>query len=187
MGRIKRWLHRLKMRLGLVQRGRTEGKSSTQFQGVLNLSTKMTARHLRMNPETGEYEEIDRRVVLDQVVTTAGVNFLVDAFQNVTEIENFKYHDSGTGTTPAVIGDTALETPCGIARATGSQTEGASANIYKTVGTQTYDGTYAVTEHGLFSAASAGTLWDRHVFSAINVVNTDQIEFTYELTCTAGG
>jgi hypothetical protein len=28
---------------------------------------------------------------------------------------------------------------------------------------------------------------DRHTFAAINVVNGDSIEFTYELTCTSGG
>jgi len=43
-----------------------------------------------------------------------------------------------------------------------------------------------VTEHGLFNASSAGTLMDRTVFSAINVVNGDSIQFTYELTATAG-
>jgi hypothetical protein len=45
-----------------------------------------------------------------------------------------------------------------------------------------------VTEHGLFSASSAGTLWDRTTFSAINLVGAsgDALQSTYTLTITAG-
>jgi hypothetical protein len=130
--------------------------------------------------------KIDLGVIARRMVTTAGVNYLVDAFQNSVEIENFKYHGSGTGTTAEAVGDTALETPV-ESRSTGTQTEGASANIYRTVATIAYTATRAITEHGIFSANTSGTLWDRSVFSAINVINGDSIEFTYELTCTAGG
>ena len=137
----------------------------------------------------------DYGVVSHKVVTTAGVNFLVDAFQNTTEVENFKFHGIGTGTNAEAIGDTALQTELtteytGNVRATGSQTEGASANIYRTVGTNTLDsGTPAITEHGLFSASSAGTLWDRSIFSAINLVgaNGDGLQTTYDGTFAAGG
>ena len=59
--------------------------------------------------------------------------------------------------------------------------------IYKSVGTITYTTTKAITEHGLFNIVTAGILMDRHTFTAINVVNTDQIEFTYELTVNDGG
>ncbi len=137
----------------------------------------------------------DWGVVCRRVVTTAGVGFIVDAFQNTVEIENLKYHALGTGTNAEATGDTALQTELtteyvGNTRATGTTTEGASANIYRTVGTVTLDsGTPAVTEHGVFSAASAGVLLDRSVFSAINLVgaNGDAIQATYELTCSAGG
>jgi hypothetical protein len=46
-----------------------------------------------------------------------------------------------------------------------------------------------VTEHGLFSASSAGTLWDRSKFSAINLVgaNGDGLQTTYDMTASAGG
>lgn len=125
-------------------------------------------------------------LISTKVVTTAGVNYIVDAFQNTTELENMKYHDSGTGVGAEAVGDTALGTPYGGARASGTTAEGASANIYQTVGTNSYTSTLAITEHGVFSASSTGTLLDRSVFSAINVVNGDAIEFTYELTVPAG-
>lgn len=125
-------------------------------------------------------------VVSRQLVTTAGVNFLTDAFQNTVEIEAMNQHDSGTGVGAEAVGDTALGTPTGEARDAGTQSEPA-ANQYRTVATHTYAGGFAITEHGLFSAATSGTLWDRSVFSAINVVATDSIEFTYTNTSTAGG
>lgn len=183
MWRIRRllgsWWLRFKLRRGWAQRGRTGGVFKAE--GVATFHSKLTARHIR------DGKVIDERVVDDRVVTTAGVNFLVDAFQNLVEIEAFKYHDSGTGTNAEAVGNTALQTPCGEARDTGTQEEGASANIYKTVATHTYAGAFTITEHGLFSAATVGTLWDRSVFAAINVAASDKIEFSYELSCVAGG
>jgi len=125
-------------------------------------------------------------LISTKVVTTAGVEFIVDAFQNLVEVENMKYHDSGTGTVAEAIGDIALGTAYGGARATGTTVEGASANIFRTVGTNAYTSTLAITEHGVFSASTAGVILDRSVFTAINVVSGDSIEFTYELTIPAG-
>jgi len=147
----------------------------------VTFKSKLYAKVIRAN---GKIEEIG--LIAERMVTTAGVNALVDAFQALFTLSDFKYHGSGTGAVAEAITDTALGLEAGT-RATGSQIEGASANIYKTVGTITYTGTYAITEHGIFSAATTGTLWDRSVFSAINVVNGDSIQFTYELTCNAGG
>lgn len=131
-----------------------------------------------------------------RVVTTAGVNYIVDAFQNTVELENMKYHGFGTGTAAEAVGDTALGTELTTqynpdnTRPTGTTTEGASANIYRTVATLTPDsgGTIAVTEHGIFSATSAGTLLDRSKFTAINLDSTagDSLQITYDLTFPSG-
>jgi hypothetical protein len=113
---------------------------------------------------------------------------MVDELQAETSVwGDFKFHDSGVGTTAEDAGDTDIETTDGESRSTGTQAEGASANIYQSVGTIAYTTTKAITEHGLFSIAAGGTLMDRTVFSAINVVNGDSIQFTYELTVSAGG
>jgi len=133
-----------------------------------------------------------------RVVTTAGVGFIVDAFQNIVEVEIMKYHAIGTGTNAEAVGDTALQTELTTqynpdnTRATGSLTEGASANIFRTVGTNTLDsGTPAVTEHMILSQAATGggTGLDRSVFSAINLVgaNGDGLQSTYDCTFSAGG
>jgi hypothetical protein len=129
------------------------------------------------------------------VVTTAGVNYIVDAFQNTVELENLKYHALGTGTTAEAAGDTALVTELTTeynpnnTRATGSTIEGASANIYRTVGVNTLDGAAAITEHGVMSQAAVGggTLLDRSVFSVINLANGDSLSSTYDLSFSSGG
>lgn len=130
---------------------------------------------------------VDLGVLGYRVVTTAFVNFVVDQLQTETSVfGDFKYHDSGVGTTAEAVGDTTMETTDGESRATGTQTESA-ANQYRSVGTISYTTTKAITEHGLFNDPTAGTLMDRTVFSAINVVSGDSIQFTYTLTVSAGG
>lgn len=120
-----------------------------------------------------------------RVVTTAGVNAIVDAFQGSFTLSDFKYHGMGTGNTAEAAADTALVTPVET-RSTGTQTEGGAENIYRTVAAITATTNRAIVEHGVFSAASAGTLLDRSMFSVINLANGDSIAFTYELTLPAG-
>jgi hypothetical protein len=134
-------------------------------------------------------------IVSKKVVTDTGVGYIVDAFQNSVELENMKYHGLGTGSTAEGQTQTALVTELtteytGNVRATGTTTEGATANIYRTVGTNTLDsGTPALREHGVFSANAVGVMLDRSLFAAINLDGTagDGLQSTYELTFSAGG
>ncbi len=137
----------------------------------------------------------DHGLVSVRVVTDAGVGFIVDAFQNLVELENMKFHGLGTGSTAEAASETALVTELtteynpNSTRATGTTAE-AAANIYQSVATNTLDsGTPALREHGLFSAASAGVLMDRSLFAAINLVgaNGDALQTDYRLTFTSGG
>lgn len=177
-----KWKHRnnLQWRMdnGYAVRGRTENDSMGGAN--LKVSTNMTARHLRNG------EEIGRRNVKDKKVTTAFVNFIVAQLQTESSIfGDFKYHDSGTGVVAENSSDVGLGTPTGLARVVGSQEEGSQTYEYKSIGTITYDAGYAITEHGLFNAASGVTLMDRTVFSAINVALNDQIEFTFTIQFSA--
>jgi len=116
-----------------------------------------------------------RREVRDKVVTTAFVDFIVDQLQTETSVfGDFKYHDSGIGTGAEAAGDTALGTPWGGSRDTGTQTE-TDHDTYKSVATTTYNATKAITEHGLFNTSDTVTLMDRTKFDATNVVDTNQI------------
>lgn len=150
---------------------------------------------LWLTHHSAEHGDLDLGLASLRVVTTAGANYIVDAFQNTTEVENFKYHGLGTGTNAEASADTALQTELTTeyatdsTRVTGSQGEGASANIYRTSATITPDsgGTLAITEHGVFSASSAGTLLDRSKFAAVNLVTpSDSLTPQYDLTIVAG-
>jgi hypothetical protein len=130
-----------------------------------------------------------------RVVTTTGVNFIVDAFQNLTEIENFKFHGVGTGTTAEASSQTALVTELttqystSSTRPTGSQGEqSGNANVYETAATITVSASVALTEHGIFSQAATGggVMLDRTLFSAVNLASGESLQATYDFSCVAG-
>jgi hypothetical protein len=164
--------------------------------GIFNIPTHYGVLYARkINKLTGEV--IDLGVVSMRVVTDTGVAFIVDAFQNTTEVENLKFHGYGTGAGAEAAGNTALTTELTTqyatdnTRPTGTTTEGATANIYRTVATLDPDADVGITEHGVFSQAATGggTLLDRSLFTVINLSGAggDTLQTTYELTFTSGG
>jgi hypothetical protein len=143
----------------------------------------------------GDGERIPYGLASVAVVTDAGVNFIRDDFNaGAQDISNMKYHGFGTGSTAEAVGQTALVTELTTqyvvdnTRPTGTQTTNGTG-IYRTVGTLDPDADVAITEHGIFSATSAGTMLDRSVFSAINLVGAtgDTLQATYDFTMTSGG
>jgi hypothetical protein len=140
---------------------------------------------------------IDYGIVSYRFVTTAGVQYLIDNLQNLSEPEVFKYHAIGTGVAAESIADTALGAEwagadyTGGVRATGTQGEGAAANVYRTVATNTKAsaGVTAITEHMVMSQAATGggTGIDRSVFAAMNLGQNDGLQTTYDFTINAGG
>ena len=169
--------------------------------GFIHIGTELNVKHF-VPDENGKYlrplegggegrfTEVrkDRRKVINKVVTDAFVDFVVDQLQTETSaFGDFKYHEMGLGTQAENANETALQTTTGISRAVGTQAEGATAEIYKSVATITADATEDITEHGLFNASSGVTMMDRTKFAAIGVVSGNQIEFTFQITFTAGG
>jgi len=169
------------------------------WRALLSAGMRMNSSFgvLRLRVLRGDGRVENLGVASMRVVTTAGVGAIIDAFQNLVELENFKYHGLGTGTNAEASSDTALQTELtteynpNSTRATGTQTEN-GANVYRTVATNTLDsGTPAVTEHGVLSQAATGggTLLDRSKFAAVNLDGTqgDGLETTYDFTQNAGG
>jgi hypothetical protein len=138
---------------------------------------------------------LDFGLVSTRVVTTAGAAYLIDALQGIVEPENLKYHGIGTDNTAESAGQTGLIAECTTAlnpdstRATGSLTEGASSNIFRSVGTNTVDAAVTIVEHGLFSQAATGggTMFDRSIFAGIGMSIGDSLETTYDWTLNTGG
>lgn len=130
---------------------------------------------------------LDLGLLGKRVVTDAGVAYLVDDWDGgANDFSSMNFHDSGTGAVAENVTDTALGAAAGPARVSGTKSQPA-ANQAQTVATVAYTATLAITEHGIFSASTAGSLWDRTVFAAVNVVSGDSIQFTYTLTINAGG
>lgn len=119
---------------------------------------------------------------------------------------NSAYTSGGTGQLLNGAGDTALTTTAvgsGLsARVAGTQSN-PSSNQYQSVATLSFTSSLTISEWGLFSAGTSGTMWDRRWFntagapattasaaltaSTIGVNNGDSIAFTYVLTCVQGG
>jgi hypothetical protein len=149
--------------------------------GIATITGKLEAILIRADGSIVNYGVLGYRQV-----TTVFVNFVVDQLiAEDSEFGDFKFHDSGEGVTGENITDNDIETTDGESRVAGTQVED-DADDYQSVGTITYSGSKTITEHGLFNLVTAGILMDRTVFGAIEVVNTDSIQFTYTINIPAG-
>lgn len=165
----------------LPNRARGIRQEYRHFAGVGTLA-QLSAVHIAADGTRTDLGVISRRLV-----TTAGVNWLATCFTNTVEAETLNFHDCGTGNTAESVGQTTLVTPFGGSRVAGTQSTPGSTNIYRSVATIAFSAGFAIVEHGLFTASTSGTLFDRSLFSAINVINGDSIQFTHETTFPSGG
>lgn len=153
---------------------------------LLRPVAELGLKHMRIDPQTGTYFVVEEKTAYG-VVTDAFVNYIVVNLQTEeSTFGDFKFHASGTGTAAEAAGDTAMDGEV-ESRDTGSQAEGSSSNIYKTIATHTYAGSFTIVEHGVFSIGSGGTLMDRTLFGGIVVGSADKIEFTYNISFPSGG
>lgn len=130
-------------------------------------------------------------ILLATVFTNAGAAIVTNRMiQAGTAPKNIGW---GIGTGAAAVGDTALGTESapttsgGRTVGTESRTTVTNTNDnYQVTGTVTAAGTLAITEAGLFDAVTAGNLLIRSVFSAVNVLVSDSIAFTFGLKFVPG-
>jgi hypothetical protein len=175
-----KWIYKIR---NILHRLREAIHGTENHNGWIRCKSVLTAIHHRDGKPYRDLGVISRRVV-----TNAGVAFMAAEFASAADIiSKFKYHASGTGAVAENVTDTALGAEVGAARISGTNSN-PTAPQYRTIGLCPYIAGFAITEHGIFSQlAAGGTLWDRSVFAAINVLNGDSIEFTYTLTIVAGG
>ena len=157
----------------------------------LHLSTygELYVRHFHASesdPFTGEMGWLENVGLVSRAKVTVELrDFEVDQLQAETsEYGDFKFHRPGTSGAAEDNTHTGLTADAGL-EATGSQIEGATADIYKSVATVTADATETWQEHSIASqtGAGGGTLMDRSLISpTVSVVNLDTVEFTYEIT-----
>ena len=116
----------------------------------------------------------------ENVITTDGKNFLTGWLAAASQATPWMgYVALGTGTTPASSSDSVMEVE--TARVAGAVSS--SANVWQnqaTFGPGVATG--AITEAGLLSDASGGTLMAHRTFSPLNKAATDFLEVTWQVT-----
>ena len=118
---------------------------------------------------------------IDNLVVTVGKNYLATWLAAASQAGEFmSYIGVGTGTNSPTAGDTDLQTPLST-RVQG--TLSSSSNVWQNVASFGAGvDTGAITEAGLFSVSSSGTLFARQTFSVINKGANDTLQITWQVT-----
>lgn len=122
----------------------------------------------------------DSREIKNLVVTT-GKNYIASRMKDATATA-MTHMELGTGTTAAAVGDTALQAAIAASRVTLTSTTVTTNAIAYVASFPAGTGTGAVTEAGVFNAASAGTMLCRTVFSVVNKGANDAMSITWTIT-----
>ena len=113
------------------------------------------------------------------LVVTVGKNFVASRIVG-TAANVMSHMAAGSGTTAAAAGDTALQTELG--RVALASNTAALSVVTQTAAFPAGTATGAVTEAGIFNAASAGTMFCRTVFAVINKGVDDAMSVTWTVT-----
>lgn len=117
---------------------------------------------------------------IKNLVVNAGLNFITSRMQNTSK-GIMSHMGLGSGTVAAAAGDTDLGSLLGSRE--GLDTDVVNANTLTYVCTfEAGDATGAVTEAGIFNAASGGDMLCRTVFSAVNKAASDSLAITWVVT-----
>lgn len=123
---------------------------------------------------------------VENLVVNTGLAFIISRMVGTTK--NVMSHMAlGAGTTAAAAGDTALGSQLGSRVALDSTTISGSNNekvVYVTT-FGTGAGTGAVTEAGIFNAATSGDMLCRTVFPVVNKAADDTMVITWTITQSA--
>lgn len=118
---------------------------------------------------------------IKNLVVTVGKNYIASRMKDATATA-MTHMELGTGTTAAAVGDTTLQTAISGSRVTLTSTTVTTSAIAYVASFPAGTGTGAVTEAGVFNAASAGTMLCRTVFSVVNKGAADAMSITWTIT-----
>ena len=120
----------------------------------------------------------DKREI-DNLIVAVGKDYLASWLATDPQSGTFmKYIAIGTGTTAPTSSDTALQAETDRAAGTLSS----SGNSWKNTATITLSASAAITEAGLFSASTGGTMFSRVTFSAVNLSAGESITIEWTVT-----
>lgn len=116
----------------------------------------------------------------DNLIVNNGKYAIADQLLASPTITKPTHMGIGTGTVAPAAGDTALGAEVGTRS---SLTKSRNNNVVTMVGTfAAGNGTGAITEAGIFTASTAGTMYSRITFSVINKGANDTLELTWTYT-----
>ena len=130
-------------------------------------------------------------MLASNLITNAGLAVMASRFNGADSEAAVTYIALGTGATAANVTDTTLVTEISTgggsrAAATASrQTTTVTNDTSRLLKTFSFTSSFAVTESGIFNAASSGDMAARQVFSAINVSNGDSLQVTWDIDFAA--
>ncbi|MCS6766642.1 MAG: hypothetical protein MO847_09690 [Candidatus Protistobacter heckmanni] len=143
-------------------------EESMQLHGAMTLIVQ------RAN---GEVETVRK----DNLIVDVGFDFIANAIGNATRPAAMGWIALGTGTTAAAATQTALVTEIDRNAATYAHTAGTKTFSF-TASFLAGDATGAITEAGVFNAATAGTMLDRVVFPVVNKGVDDSLTAVFTFT-----
>jgi hypothetical protein len=120
---------------------------------------------------------------INNLVVSSGLEFICSRMAG-TSAGVMSHMALGSGTTAAAAGQTDLVSILGSREALDS-TSAASNTITYVSSFEAGEATGAVTEAGVFNAASSGTMLCRTVFAVVNKAADDTMSVTWTITLTA--
>ena len=140
-----------------------------QLQGAMILIVRRAS---------GDIETVHK----DNIIVNVGFDFIADAIgKSASRPSVMGFIALGTGTTAAAASQSALVSELDRNAATYAHTTGSKAFSF-TADFPAGDGTGAITEAGVFNAASGGIMLDRVVFPVVNKGADDSLTAVFTFT-----
>lgn len=128
------------------------------------------------------------KMVIANLITNTGKAGVASRINGAGSEAAFTYIAIGTGATAAAATDATLQaeiTTLGGQRASATPTRTTTTvanDTARNVVLFTFTGSFAITEAGELNASSGGVLLNRQVFTAVNVVSSDSLQITIDVS-----
>lgn len=162
-----------------------DGNIKKLFQGnrLWELLHSLLKIDIRISGLTGSWTE---KEVVYNTITNAGLAVAAKRLGGVT-VNAITHMAIGTGTPTATALQSEISTGGGgrAAVTPTSEDTNVTGDTARSVNLFTFTDTFAITEEGLFNAASVGNMIASRSFSAINVESGDSLQITHDIVMVA--
>ena len=132
---------------------------------------------------TSEDGVVKQKETVENLVVTTGKNFVASRMAG-TSSSVMSHMAIGTDSTAAAVGDTGLGSESARVALTSTTVNNNDVVYVATFPANTPSSAAAVTEAGIFNAASNGTMLCHTVFSVINKGTSDSLTITWTVTAS---